>query len=448
MGDRPSSSSSQLLLLALQERLQSHMRNDSSLLLQHMLLGINSSLVSSPSSFDVPSTSTTPSHPLWQHQLCGWPGCDQPIDSFNSFLNHLSTVHPLDERSALQIRQQIDLVDSLEHRLGKERTRLQAMMQHLHMKHSPDTTTPALGKNESTIDNIPSTSNCRIEDRAEGIGPPPIQITTVKEEPKEEMKSDIPFGLSSPTIPPQSQSSFSSSSSNSNFMSKRARVSDKHTVLPISTDITKNRDFYRTNDVRPPYTYASLIRQAIMDSPDCQLTLNEIYNWFTDTFMYFRRNAATWKNAVRHNLSLHKCFARVEQNVKGAVWTVDDSEFYKRRSQRVNPTRSNPSTPSLTHSTSMARRLLESRLNQDSSFLDASQQDSSFLDPSHPFSSLLSDNPLSLLAAASAFGSTNSLVPSSVDVNKRDVPSSAPPLSCSLQEDITQDEILSQIPTS
>lgn len=116
MGDRPSSSSSQLLLLALQERLQSHMRNDSSLLLQHMLLGINSSLVSSPSSFDVPSTSTTPSHPLWQHQLCGWPGCDQPIDSFNSFLNHLSTVHPLDERSALQIRQQIDLVDSLEHR--------------------------------------------------------------------------------------------------------------------------------------------------------------------------------------------------------------------------------------------------------------------------------------------------------------------------------------------
>lgn len=61
-------------------------------------------------------------------------------------------------------------------RLGKERTRLQAMMQHLHMKHSPDTTTPALGKNESTIDNIPSTSNCRIEDRAEGIGPPPIQV--------------------------------------------------------------------------------------------------------------------------------------------------------------------------------------------------------------------------------------------------------------------------------
>lgn len=35
--------------------------------------------------------------------------------------------------------------------------------------------------------------------------------------------------------------------------------------------------------------------QAIMDSPDMQLTLNEIYSWFTRTFAYFRRNAATWK---------------------------------------------------------------------------------------------------------------------------------------------------------
>lgn len=82
-----------------------------------------------------------------------------------------------------------------------------------------------------------------------------------------------------------------------------------------------------------------------MESTDCQLTLNEIYTWFTETFAYFRRNAATWKNAVRHNLSLHKCFQRVEQNVKGAVWTVDDSEFYRRRPNRSSATRSQPQTP-------------------------------------------------------------------------------------------------------
>lgn len=40
------------------------------------------------------------------------------------------------------------------------------------------------------------------------------------------------------------------------------------------------------------------------------------------------------QNAVRHNLSLHKCFVRVE-NVKGAVWTVDEVEYQKRRSQKI-----------------------------------------------------------------------------------------------------------------
>ena len=39
------------------------------------------------------------------------------------------------------------------------------------------------------------------------------------------------------------------------------------------------------------------------------------------------------QNAVRHNLSLHKCFMRVE-NVKGAVWTVDEVEYHRRRPQR------------------------------------------------------------------------------------------------------------------
>lgn len=39
----------------------------------------------------------------------------------------------------------------------------------------------------------------------------------------------------------------------------------------------------------------SLVSQAILETPDRQLTLNEIYNWFTRMFAYFRRNTATWK---------------------------------------------------------------------------------------------------------------------------------------------------------
>ena len=45
-----------------------------------------------------------------------------------------------------------------------------------------------------------------------------------------------------------------------------------------------------------------------------------------------------FQNAVRHNLSLHKCFMRVE-NVKGAVWTVDELEYHRRRPQRGTATK-------------------------------------------------------------------------------------------------------------
>ena len=33
----------------------------------------------------------------------------------------------------------------------------------------------------------------------------------------------------------------------------------------------------------------------MIESPERQLTLHEIYSWFTSTFAYFRRNAASWK---------------------------------------------------------------------------------------------------------------------------------------------------------
>ena len=41
-----------------------------------------------------------------------------------------------------------------------------------------------------------------------------------------------------------------------------------------------------------------------------------------------------WKNAVRHNLSLHKCFQRVEAPT-GSGWMVNEDEFQLRRANRL-----------------------------------------------------------------------------------------------------------------
>uniref|UniRef100_A0A3Q2WP99 Forkhead box P1b n=1 Tax=Haplochromis burtoni TaxID=8153 RepID=A0A3Q2WP99_HAPBU len=252
------------------------------------------------------------SHPLYGHGVCKWPGCEAVFDDFQSFLKHLNNEHALDDRSTAQCRVQMQVVQQLELQLAKDKERLQAMMTHLHVKSTEPKATPQP---------LNLVSNVTLSKSAPEASPP----------------LSLPQTPTTPTAPltPLSQTHSVITATNLHSMGPmRRRYSEKYN-MPISPDISQNKEFYMNTDVRPPFTYASLIRQAILESPEKQLTLNEIYNWFTRMFAYFRRNAATWKNAVRHNLSLHKCFVRVE-NVKGAVWTVDEIEFQKRRPQKIS----------------------------------------------------------------------------------------------------------------
>ena len=41
-------------------------------------------------------------------------------------------------------------------------------------------------------------------------------------------------------------------------------LADRANLADSDNEISKNRDFYRTHDVRPPFTYAALIRQVII----------------------------------------------------------------------------------------------------------------------------------------------------------------------------------------
>ncbi|VDK80267.1 unnamed protein product [Dibothriocephalus latus] len=104
-------------------------------------------------------------------------------------------------------------------------------------------------------------------------------------------------------------------------------------LLSVTEECSTNqRQFYRTHSVRPRFTYASLIRQAICESPNKSLSLGEIYAWLQKEFLYFKQNEATWKNAIRHNLSLHKCFRRVE-SAGGSVWIFDEKECQMRKTK-------------------------------------------------------------------------------------------------------------------
>ena len=61
---------------------------------------------------------------------------------------------------------------------------------------------------------------------------------------------------------------------------------------------------------KPPYSFASLIFMAIEASPSKCLPVKDIYTWIITHFPYYRSAAPAWKNSVRHNLSLNKCFGK------------------------------------------------------------------------------------------------------------------------------------------
>uniref|UniRef100_UPI0037E7F26E forkhead box protein O3B n=1 Tax=Semicossyphus pulcher TaxID=241346 RepID=UPI0037E7F26E len=77
-------------------------------------------------------------------------------------------------------------------------------------------------------------------------------------------------------------------------------------------------------------SYADLITKAIESSPDKRLTLSQIYDWMVRSIPYFKdkgdsNSSAGWKNSIRHNLSLHSRFIRVqnEGTGKSSWWMIN-----------------------------------------------------------------------------------------------------------------------------
>uniref|UniRef100_A0A671TM64 Forkhead box P3b n=1 Tax=Sparus aurata TaxID=8175 RepID=A0A671TM64_SPAAU len=229
---------------------------------------------------------------LFVSGLCRWPGCDALSEDFPSFLKHLHSEHSHGDRSIAQWKVQKDIVQCMETQLILEKQKLIAMQLHLHLSEHKYSDLKAASEWQCGLPPIlpqPSVT--------EGDGVQQWRIKNLEELPR--------YGY---------------------------RAAGSAHLLP---DLVPSIECYKHNNIRPPYTYAYLIRWSILESPDKQRTLNEIYNWFTTMFFFFRHNTATWKNAVRHNLSLHKCFVRVDRG-KGAVWTVDETEYQRRKGQKYH----------------------------------------------------------------------------------------------------------------
>ncbi|CAG9795249.1 unnamed protein product [Diatraea saccharalis] len=98
---------------------------------------------------------------------------------------------------------------------------------------------------------------------------------------------------------------------------------------PLPSSVTAKKNSSRRN-AWGNLSYADLITQAITSAQDNRLTLSQIYEWMVQNVPYFKdkgdsNSSAGWKNSIRHNLSLHNRFMRVqnEGTGKSSWWMIN-----------------------------------------------------------------------------------------------------------------------------
>jgi hypothetical protein len=76
---------------------------------------------------------------------------------------------------------------------------------------------------------------------------------------------------------------------------------------------------------KPSKPYLEIIADAILSCKVKMMQLHEIYHYMESKYEYFIKNVnKSWRNSVRHNLSLNECFVKAGRgsNGKGNYWKI------------------------------------------------------------------------------------------------------------------------------
>ncbi|KAI1156031.1 fork head domain-containing protein [Nemania diffusa] len=113
--------------------------------------------------------------------------------------------------------------------------------------------------------------------------------------------------------------------------SAKSRVPASQAKTPAHNPISSQDDIDLAKDenkhIKPHYSYAQLITQAIVGAPGEKLNLAGIYSYITENYAYYKHQpVAGWQNSIRHNLSLNKAFSKAPRSTdepgKGMKWEI------------------------------------------------------------------------------------------------------------------------------
>ena len=126
------------------------------------------------------------------------------------------------------------------------------------------------------------------------------------------------------------------------------RYSEKDSACCTETKVNQDKEEEENKkksdkQKKPAETYVSMIAKAMLANGLQRMSLSDLYAKIEELFPYYKTSTITWRNAVRHNLSINECFVKAGRadSGRGFYWTIHPSCVevfkngkYKRREAR------------------------------------------------------------------------------------------------------------------
>merc|ERR1712157_619533 len=90
-------------------------------------------------------------------------------------------------------------------------------------------------------------------------------------------------------------------------------------------------EYFKQNEIKPPYKYTYLIKLAFQNSQSKRLTMREIADWIKSNFAYYNKFAQRISSGINNKLENLDMFQKYNQPRSGSkfVWSIDIEKYEK-----------------------------------------------------------------------------------------------------------------------